>query len=426
MQSLINSLTPKPKQRPRFRIFILVLLVALLSFGGGYSAAQVRLMPAGLDFQGGGGGGNGAPKSISKDVDFPLFWDVWKTVKERYVKQPVSDLDLFHGAVEGMVAALNDPYSIYLKPTLAEEFAKDLQGTFEGIGAEVGIKNNIITVIAPLPDTPAAKAGLRAGDKIIAIDDKSTAGMSVDEAVNLIRGKGGTKVKLGVMRNGDKDPLKFEITREKIVVKSVNWQIKKTASGAAIGYIEIRQFNDDTASLFDRAVQELLKESPKGLIIDLRNDPGGYLDAAVSVAGHWTNGTVVIERKYDGSETPVASKGRAELKGTPTMVLVNQGSASGSEILAGALQDYELATLVGMKTFGKGSVQDYQELSDGSALKLTVAEWLTPKKRSINKEGIAPDVEVDLTEKDANEDKDPQLAKALELVESGAQPAVKN
>ncbi len=426
MQSLISSLTPKPKQRPRFRIFVLVLLVALLSFGGGYGAAQVRLMPTGLDFQGGGGSGNGAPKIISKDVDFPLFWDVWKTVKERYVKQPVSDVDLFHGSIEGMVAALNDPYSIYLKPTLADEFAKDLQGTFEGIGAEVGIKNNVITVIAPLPDTPAAKAGLRAGDKIITIDDKSTAGMSVDEAVNLIRGQGGTKVKLGVMRNGTKDPLKFEITREKIVVKSVNWQIKKTASGAVIGYIEIRQFNDDTASLFDRAVQELLKESPKGLIIDLRNDPGGYLDAAVSVAGHWTNGTVVIERKYDGSETPVASKGRVELKGTPTMVLVNQGSASGSEILAGALQDYQLATLVGMKTFGKGSVQDYQQLSDGSALKLTVAEWLTPKKRSINKEGIAPDVEVDLTEKDANEDKDPQLAKALELVESGAQPAVKN
>jgi carboxyl-terminal processing protease len=322
--------------------------------------------------------------------------------------------------MEGMVSALDDPYSMYFKPAFAEEFARDLAGTFEGIGAEVGIKGDVITVIAPLPDTPASKAGLRAGDKIIAIDDKTTAGMSVEEAVNLIRGKGGTKVTLTIARNGDKEPRKFEIVREKIVVKSVRSEVKKTKSGATIGYIQIRQFNDETSALTKNAVADLLKQSPKGIIIDLRNNPGGYLDAAVDVAGEWMTGPVVYERKYDGTETAVEAKGATPLKDIPTIVLVNQGSASGSEILAGALQDAGQARLVGKKTFGKGSVQDYEELKNGGALKLTVAEWLTPKKRSINKEGIAPDIEVDLTEEDANADKDPQLAKALELLEPAA------
>jgi len=408
-----------PKQT---KALVAVVVIVAMAFGGGYALGQSKSgssnalasSSAPQDLV------QGEPKGLPSDVDFKLFWDVWQQVKGRYVKQPVSDSDLFQGAMEGMVSALDDPYSMYFKPAFAEEFARDLAGTFEGIGAEVGIKGDVITVIAPLPDTPASKAGLRAGDKIIAIDDKTTAGMSVEEAVNLIRGKGGTKVTLTIARNGDKEPRKFEIVREKIVVKSVRSEVKKTKSGATIGYIQIRQFNDETSALTKNAVADLLKQSPKGIIIDLRNNPGGYLDAAVDVAGEWMTGPVVYERKYDGTETAVEAKGATPLKDIPTIVLVNQGSASGSEILAGALQDAGQARLVGKKTFGKGSVQDYEELKNGGALKLTVAEWLTPKKRSINKEGIAPDIEVDLTEEDANADKDPQLAKALELLEPAA------
>lgn len=278
-------------------------------------------------------------------------------------------------------------------------------------------------MIAPLPGTPAEKAGLRAGDKIVAIDDKPTVGMSTEAAVNLIRGKGGTIVTLTVMRTGKKDSLKLGIMRDKIVVKSVRWEMKKTVAGQPIAYIQIRQFNDETAPLFAQAVQELTKQSPKGFIVDVRNNPGGYLDSAVQITSAFVKGTVVIEKKYDGTETPLEANNAQTLAGVPTVVLVNQGSASASEIFAGALQDDNAATLVGKKTFGKGSVQDYQQLPDGSALKLTIAEWLTPKKRSINKEGITPDVDVDLTDEDANADKDPQLTKALELLAAGTAKA---
>lgn len=413
----------KISSRPRQQHLLFLFLAIVLSFGAGFGLGQGKDVPSVRSAETQTTGPDGAPKDLSKDVDFSLFWEVWSRVKSHYVKQPVVDKDLFQGALEGMVASLGDPYSVYFKPSLAEEFSKDLAGTFEGIGAEIGIKNDIVTIIAPLPETPASKAGLRAGDKILSIDDQSTAGMAVDEAVNLIRGKGGTTVSLSLLRSDLKEPLNVDIVRSAIIVKSVRWETKKTKDGSTVGWIQIRQFNDETASLFHRGVRELLKESPKGMIIDLRNDPGGYLDAAVDVAGAWMQGTVVIERKYDGSENAVATNRTPTLKGMPTVVLVNQGSASGSEILAGALQDEGAATLVGMKTFGKGSVQDYQQLADGSALKITIAEWLTPKKRSINKEGISPDVEVDLTDEDANADKDPQLDQALELIQSGGAKA---
>jgi carboxyl-terminal processing protease len=415
---------PPPSSTSKKNRALFVLLAIGLSFGAGFGLGQGKVAPTSNTVRAQQAAAPvGAPTDLSKDVDFRLFWEVWTRVKSQYVKQPVADTDLFQGALEGMVAALGDPYSVYFKPQLAEEFSKDLAGTFEGIGAEIGIKGGVVTVIAPLPETPASKAGLRAGDKILSIGDRSTAGMAVDEAVNLIRGKGGTVVSLSLLRTGVEEPIKLDITRSKIVVKSVRWETKKTKDGSLVGWIQVRQFNDETASLFHRGVRELLKESPKGMIVDLRNDPGGYLDAAVDVAGAWMQGAVVIERKYDGTENAVETKRTPTLTGMPTVVLVNQGSASASEILAGALQDVGAATLVGMKTFGKGSVQDYQQLEDGSALKITIAEWLTPKKRSINKEGITPDVEIDLTDEDANADKDPQLDKALELIQSGGAKA---
>lgn len=366
-------------------------------------------------------GGNGIEVQLDDSkIDFALFWRVWETVQKKYVEQPVDDVSLFHGALTGLVDSLNDPYSVYMPPQQAEAFSNDLKGEFGGIGAEIGIKEDRLVVVAPLADSPAERAGLRARDFILEIGATSTVGMTVEEAVSLIRGPKGTEVVLSVLRpdNGE-EPMHFTIARDTIVVKSVRAETKQTPLGSSVAYIEVRQFNEETVPLFDKAIREQLLKKPRGIILDLRSNPGGYLDAAIDVAGSWLGSDIaVIERKTGGLEESFRSNRTARLFGIPTVVLVNGGSASGSEIVAGALQDLGHATLVGEKTFGKGSVQDYEELPDGGALKLTIAEWLTPNKRAINKVGIAPDIEVPFTKEDYNADRDPQLQKALELIDA--------
>ncbi len=351
--------------------------------------------------------------SVSPDVDLNLYGQVWELVKSKYYKQPVSDKQLFYGSLSGIVDSLDDPYSVFLPPQEAEEFAQTLAGTFEGIGAEIGIKRNQLIIVSPLPDMPAEKAGLRAGDAILGIDGKDTVGMAVEEAVKLIRGPGGTQVKLLIGRNGWSKPQEFTITRGKIVVASVKYEIKENN----IAYIAISQFGDDTVKKMKEKVRELIIKNPKGLILDLRNNPGGYLDSAINILGYWIKDDVaVIEKYYTGDLESYSSDGKGELRNIKTVVLINQGSASGSEIVAGALSDYGLATLVGKTTFGKGSVQELHDLRDGSAIKITIAEWLTPKGRSINENGVSPDIEIDLTDEDYQNDKDPQLDKAIELL----------
>ncbi len=352
------------------------------------------------------------PDHLSKDVDFDLFWKVWNLVKKNYVHQPVADTKLFYGALAGIVSALDDPYSVFFDPDTAKKFQEELEGAFDGIGAELGIKNKQLTVIAPLSGTPAESAGLKAGDKIFTIDGKDTADMALDYAVSLIRGQKGTEVVLGVWREGWEKPKDLKIKRDRIEIASVKWEMKKD-----IAYIEINHFNEDTARKFNQAVTELLPNSPKGLILDLRNNPGGFLDTAVDVAGEWIEkDVVVIEKIDDGQKNEERSEGLARLQNIKTVVLVNQGSASASEIVAGALQDYGKAKLIGKKTFGKGSVQNLEALPDGSAVKITIAEWLTPKGRLIDKEGIMPDIDIDLTEEDYNANRDPQLEKAVEII----------
>ncbi len=356
------------------------------------------------------------PPYALKDVDFQGFWDIWKTVHDRSVYQPTSDVKMYYGAIEGMVASLDDPYSVYFDPEFAQKFSSELEGTFDGIGAEVGTKNGNLTVIAPLPGSPAANAGVKAGDRILEIDGVDTTGMLIDDAVNRIRGKKGTQVKLLIMRDGLKEPKEITITRDTIVVQPVKWAVKQ-ANGKKLFIITLTQFNDKTDSEFDAAVRAAVLENPAGIILDLRNNPGGYLDSAVKVAGDWIpHGTVVAEKFSDATIKNHDADGAGRLADIPTVVLVNEGSASAAEILSGALQDDGKAQLVGEKTYGKGSVQDYTEFADGSALKLTVALWLTPKGRSINKEGIAPDVEVKLTEDDFSHDRDPQLDKAIQML----------
>jgi len=325
-----------------------------------------------------------------KDVNFGLYWDVWNKLQERYIGKPVADADLFYNSLEGMVAAAGDPYTVFLRPQKAERFNQDLSGSFSGIGAELGMKKDIITIIAPLPDSPAEKAGIKAGDKVLAVDGKDTYGWTLDEAVNKIRGKKGTAVNLLIFSNEGTGPKEVEIIRDVIKVKSVKWEMKDK-----VAYIQISSFNEDTAELFDQAIRDLVIKNPKAFVLDLRNNPGGFLDTAVRVASEWIDkGNILTEKFSDGTEQMYVSNGKHRLGNFKTYVLVNQGSASASEIVAGALQDYGKAVIVGEKTFGKGSVQDYEQLPDGSGLKITVAEWLTPKGRHINNNGVEPDTKL--------------------------------
>ncbi|MBI5071333.1 S41 family peptidase [Candidatus Falkowbacteria bacterium] len=398
-------------------VYVLAILVLGGFLGGMALGARQGKIEAEKEFYGGQvQNRNQIPEYLSKDIDFNLFWQVWDLAKNDYVHQPVQDTKLFYGALAGIISSLDDPYSVFFDPQTAEDFKKELEGTFSGIGAELGIKNKQLTIIAPLPDTPAEKAGLKAGDRILAIDGKDTTDMALDYAVSIIRGEKGTDVTLTIWREGWEKSEDFKITRDQIEVASVKWEMK-----GDIAYIEINHFNEDTTRRFNQAVTELIAKNPKGLILDLRNNPGGFLDTAVEVAGEWvSNDVIVVEQMDDGQKNEERSSGLARLENLKTVVLVNQGSASASEIVGGALQDYGKATLVGEKTFGKGSVQNLEPLPDGSAVKITVAEWLTPKGRQIDKEGIAPDVEIKLTEEDYNANRDPQMDKAIEIINSPA------
>jgi carboxyl-terminal processing protease len=370
------------------------------------------------------GVGEAAPKGIADSIEFEQFWELWGMLKSKYYKQPIDEQKMLYGAMSGLTAALGDPYTVFFEPVVAEEFSKSLEGKFEGIGAEIGIKENQLQIIAPLPESPAEKAGLMAGDAILAVSGTSTEGMSVEEAVSLIRGDKGTTVVLSVGRlttkkdekgKEKKEAKKFDVSivRDTIVVKSVR---TKYLDGN-IALIEISHFNADTSDLFAVAADEVTAKGVKGIVLDLRNDPGGYLDRATAVAGEWVGDAIVVTERRKGVKVDeFHGTGKNRLKGIPTVVLVNEGSASASEIVAGALQDYGVAKLVGKKTFGKGSVQDYTELQDGTAAKITVAEWLTPKDRFINGIGIEPDVVVERTEEDFHAGRDPQLDKAVELL----------
>lgn len=366
--------------------------------------------------------------TVDKDLNFSQFWELWKLLKLKYYED-ASDQKMLYGAMKGMAEAMGDPYTSFFEPVTAKEFSDSLKGEFEGIGAEIGTRNDQLQIIAPLPGTPAEHAGLMAGDWILAINGTSTEGMFTEEAVTLIRGKKGTDVTLKIARIkskvksqksdatstavtlDDREIKDIKITRDKILVKSV----RLTWPKEGIAMVQVTNFNQDTDQEFKDAVGQVLAKNAKGVILDLRNDPGGYLDRATVIASEWVGSRVVVSERRKGKILDeFHGDGDARLDNIPTVVLVNQGSASASEIVAGALQDYGLAKLIGMKTFGKGSVQDYSEFDDGSAVKITIAEWLTPKGRSINKTGIKPDIEVDRTIDDYNENRDPQLDKALE------------
>lgn len=349
-------------------------------------------------------------------VDYNLLWDAISVVKKNYIEDVANDQQILYGATRGAVAAMGDQYTQYFDPKSLDGFRTDLKGSFFGIGAEVGLKNDAIVIIAPLDDSPAAKAGIRAGDYILEVDGKSTTGWSVEQAVDKIRGDKGTEVKLTLFRSGKSQPIHVSITRDEIKIKSVKTEIK-TVGNKKIGVIHLSRFGDDTIDLFNDAVRQMQAEKVSGVVVDLRNDPGGYLETAVDVASHWLpkSGLVVSEVSRDTSRNKkYESAGYAELAKIKTVVLINGGSASAAEILSGALKDSGFATLIGEKSFGKGSVQQLIDLPEGGAVKVTIAKWVTPSGVNLNKNGLNPDIEVKITEDDINNKKDPQMDKALE------------
>ena len=398
----------------------IIIIIALLSFVVGIfiGTTQKQAQELASQFTSGlDGTALGGVAAVPQDLNFKLFWEVWQKVKVDAVDHNVTDQDLFYGAVRGVVGALKDPYSVFFTPDETKKFNEELSGSFEGIGAEIGFnKNNILSIIAPLPATPAERAGLKAEDMILKIDGQDTTDMSLEDAVSKIRGPKSTEVTLNILREGFSEPKEFAIIRDRIQIESVKWEIKE-ASGKKFAYIKISHFNADTGDKFEKIVMPVLQKNPDGIILDLRNNPGGFLDVSVDIAGFWTGDkTVVIEQIKGDKKDELKGNGIARFQDIPTIVLANGGSASASEIVAGALQDHGKAKIVGTKTFGKGSVQELESLGNGSSLKLTVAKWLTPKGVSISEKGITPDIEVKFTDKDFEEKKDPQLEKALELL----------
>lgn len=342
-------------------------------------------------------------KAETGTLDLASVQATYRALKANYD----GDLDeqaLVSGASRGLVASAGDTYTVYMDRKEAEEFNKDLTGDIGGgIGAEIGNRNKKPTIIRTLADTPAQKAGLQAGDVIVGVNDEATDGWSVNDTVNKIRGEIGTTVKVTVLRSGI--PQEFTITRERITSPSVDSSVTD-----GIGILTLRRFDDTTTDLARKAAQEFKNQNVKRVILDLRGNGGGLLSAAQDIAGLWLRDKVVVSERTNGKTTDELKSGNNPiLEGVPTVVLVNSGSASASEIVAGALQDHKAATLIGEKTFGKGSVQKLVELANGSILKVTVARWYTPNGKNINKEGISPNQKVDLTADDANAGRDPQL-----------------
>ncbi len=348
------------------------------------------------------------------NLDFSLFWEVWQKLEDKFINRDNLDYQkMIYGAISGMVKSLKDPYTQFLDPEQSKIFLEDVSGTFEGIGAEIGTRKDQLQVIAPIEGTPAKKSGLRSGDKILKIDDRITIDMTVDEAVKLIRGPKGTEVTLTILR--EDLPKEIKIVRDVVRVPTLKWEIKTDK----IAYIKIYSFTENLNSDFKKSANEILKSGAQKIILDLRDNPGGYLDAAKDIADWFLskNSLVLIEDYGKGGEKKESrSRRNGEFSSFPIVVLINQGSASASEILAGALHDTRGIKLVGEKSFGKGSVQELENLRDDSSIKITVARWLTPSGKSIMDEGLEPDIKIKMTIEDAEKENDPQLDKALELL----------
>lgn len=357
------------------------------------------------------------PGSSTTLADFGTFWEAWQDINDLYLQNPsVSSTAKVYGAINGLVQSLGDPYTEFFSPSDNQQFQQDIAGNFGGIGAELGANaENEIAIVAPLAGTPAEAAGLKAQDVVVGINGSSTDGMTVDQAVNIIRGAIGTKVTLTIMRTGWTKTQDFTITRANIQVPIVKFEMK-----GDIAHISLEEFDQTADQLFYEALVKAMNNNAHGIVLDLRDDPGGYLNIAVDLAGYFLKpgSLVVSEVGRSVGTTTYTAAGDGALSDFPMVILVNGGSASASEILAGALHDDRGIKLIGEKTFGKGTVQELENLSDGSSLKITVAHWVLPSGKIIDHEGIEPDYEVPLTATDTANNQDPQLDKALQVLQS--------
>ena len=362
---------------------------------------------------------NDPPSTINKNVDLSLFWDVWGIVDQNYVHEESleNEEEIVYGAIKGLVNSLNDPYSVFMTPKETEDFNVNLSGSLEGIGAELVMEDGLLTVLAPIKDSPAEAAGLKSGDIIFLIDNEHVAEMTFFESVMMIRGEKGTLVSLTVIREDSEEPLVIDIVREEINLSSVYYEMLDDN----IAYINISQFTDQTNKEFDEAVQEILLQGAEGLILDLRYNGGGYLDVSIDILSEFIEkeqiGVIIAKRDPNDKEVEY-TKGEASLPSIPLVILINEGSASAAEILAGALQDYKRGVLIGTQSYGKGTVQEVDLLDNGSSLRLTVAKWLTPSGREIDKHGIEPDIIIELDIDELEDGTDSQLEEAVRYIKS--------
>jgi carboxyl-terminal processing protease len=400
----------------RLRKILLIIFVSIIVFvagyyigSNGYSQRSDVYIKANVD--------KNLP-SNKKEVDFGLFWRVWDTLETQYFdKSKLDPSAMVYGAIQGMVSAVGDPYTVYLPPQENKVVQEDLKGSFQGVGIQIGFRGTQLAVIAPLPDTPADEAGIRAGDYIIGIKDEakevdtSTNGMSLPDAVELIRGPEGTIVTLALIREGEDAPIIVDVERREINVPSVllSWE----GENKDIAHIRLLKFAGETEGEWEEVVRDVLKSNKlNGIVLDLRNNPGGYLQGAVDIAGEFLpNGTlVVIEDTANKSKREFKTAKIPRLADVPLVLLVNKGSASASEILAGALRDQSGIKLVGVTTFGKGTIQEPQQFEDGTGLHITTARWITPSEFWVNEVGLEPDINV---EDNLETDEDEQLQDAI-------------
>lgn len=401
------------KKNKKIIYIVFGVVIIVLVFGGGFLLGRNSVSQPALHDRIFFNRELGKPETL----DFSIFWEALRKLEDNYVDAGKIDYQqILYGAISGMTDSLGDDYTVFMKPEKAESFVKSVSGndSFEGVGMELGIKGKVLTVVAPIDGTPAQKAGIKAGDKILKIGDKTTEGMQTEEAVSLIRGKKGTQVVLSILRKNFDKPKDFTLTRDTINVPVIRFEMLDDN----IAYVKMYQFTSNLPSKFEDIVSEILKSNSKKIIIDLRNNPGGYLEVANDIASWFLpKGKVVVREEFrDGKSNEYKSYGYQHLQNFSVVIIVNGGSASASEILAGALRDQKGVKLVGEKTFGKGSVQTMENFKDGSSLKITVAKWFTPNGTSIADEGLKPDVEVELTQEDTDNDRDPQLDKAIELI----------
>ncbi|MST03946.1 MAG: S41 family peptidase [Candidatus Pacebacteria bacterium] len=349
-------------------------------------------------------------------ADMGIFWEAFQKLRvNHYDSDKTTEKDFVYGAISGLASTFGDPNTVFFEPVESKKFKDDISGSFGGIGAEIGIKEGSLMIVAPIKDSPSDRAGLKPGDRIFKIEGKITSEMTVPEAVNVIRGKIGTQVNLSIYRDTWAAPKEFSITREEIVLPNLESKMLDDK----IMYMRLHNFNEKSVSQFSKAASEFSNQGGKGLIFDLRGNPGGYLQVAVDLAGWFIkNGSLVVTQDYKNSmDFGFHSNGNEFFLNTPVVLLLDQGSASASEILAGALKfNRPDIKIVGAKSFGKGTVQDLEDLSDGSQLKVTIAHWIMPNGTSIEKNGIAPDYEVQILDDDIKNKNDAQMNKALEVL----------